>query len=295
MVSVTTFTTQPIMSLKEILQEHFYDCERPLALLKKHNLEELFENSVQVIRIEIQKEPIDFAKFRVIASNVLVAVNTKLRDINDSYEKGYLENIAREVAVHLLSKISMSAGNAARLMGEIKSGLETTSSLNGYNFEALIALLKLNNESSRVTGSRLNGPFYYEWKGSPNDLDDLVQNLKSAGWISSVKQFRKLFTNHRGETLQIPFNPERLHDVLALFDVLKAKKLITPKGSKGHFHSLRCYLVDFENKVLIKEDPKTIKMIAKRDTENWEKLIINATRKVAGYKVAQPAKLPSSR
>jgi hypothetical protein len=283
------------MSLPEIMAELFYNDEMPLILLKKHNLEDLFEKSIQVIKVEIQKKPIDFGKFRDVASNVLVTVNSKLREIDDPLERRYLESILRQVAEHLLSKITKSASDSGRLIKEIRSALETTASLKGYNFEALVALLSLNQKASKYMTSRLSGSFYYKWNASDHDLSDLIQTLKSAGWIYSLKDFRTLFSDHGDEGLMVQFNKVKVVDLLALFDVLKSKALITPKGCKGHFYPLKRYLVDLENNLLIQNDPKTIKMVAKRNHENWKKLNKNALTWVSGYKTSITNKLPWSR
>lgn len=284
-------TTQKPMSLAEILKELFYDDEMPLTLLKKHHLEDTFEKSIDLIKIEIEKKPVDFGKFRDIASNVLVSVNTKLREITEPIEKRYVELLLKEVAVCLLSKITKTT-NSERLLAEIYSALETTSSIKGYNFEALVALLKLNQKGSKFMTSRLSGTFYYDWNASDSDLTDMIQSLKSHGWITTVKDFRSLFTNHGNENLQIQFESTKISDLIALFEVLKSKKLITPRGCKGHFYPLKRYLVNLEKELLIKNDPKVLKMMAKRNKDNWEKMIKNASLLVLDYKINNKVKLP---
>jgi hypothetical protein len=279
------------MSIQEIMTELFYNNEKPLELLRKHDLEELFDRSIQVIKAEIQKKPIDFGKFRDIASNVLVTVNSKLREISDPLEKGYLELILKEIADYLLSKVTTSFTDSGRLISEIRSALETTSSLKGYDFEALVALLRLNS-SSKYLSSRLSGTFYYEWKGKQSDLSDLIETLKSSGWITSVKNFRKLFVAHGDPSLNIEFSRTKRNDLIALFDVLKAQGLITPKGCKGHFYPLKRYLVDLEGKRLFETDPKTLKMLAKRNQKKWEGIVKNVKSLVDGYMLRQGLRLP---
>ncbi|MBT1697141.1 hypothetical protein KK083_09665 [Fulvivirgaceae bacterium PWU4] len=283
------------LTIEGIMSKLFYNDEKPIQLLRKHNLEELFNNSIQVIKLEVEKRPIDFGKFRDIASSVLVSVNSKLREITDPYEKGYLELILKEVADYLLSKITSAAGNSGKLIIEIISALETTSLLNGYNFEALIALLQLNRKGSKYLASRLDGSFYYQWNGNDNDLNELIQTLKAEGWIANTRDFKKLFTNHGDQNLRIAFSPGKIYELLALFDELKSNGLITPRGCKGHFYPLRRYLVDLENNFLFENDPKTAKMIAKRNRSKWEKMTNTAKSWISGFKVQKNTKLPWSR
>src|SRR4051812_14775176 len=137
------------MSIEQIMKELFYNDEKPIQLLRKYNLEEIFDRSIQIIKDEVERRPIDFSKFRDIASSVLVSVNSKLREVHDVYEKAYFEQILKEVCNYLLLQITNVGVDSTKLMAEILSGMETASALNGYNFEALIALLQLNRKSSR--------------------------------------------------------------------------------------------------------------------------------------------------
>jgi hypothetical protein len=292
MISAKSVATPLLyMNFEHILQELFHDPERPLALLRKHKLELLFINSIELISDEIKQRTIDFSKVRDIACNILITVNTRLRDIQDENERGRLEQIAKEVAEYLLMNLLSSSKSSSRILAEITSGLAITSKLNGYNFEALVALLKLSRKSS-LFKLPLRGGYSYSWKGNENDLDDLLRNMKDAGWITSVKAFKTIFTDHNSEVLNIAFAKEKRTDLLALFDVLKVKGLISPKGGKGHFHPLRVHLVDLENNFLFDSDPKTIKHIAKRNKQNWARMGKNAELWVTNFSIQQRSRLP---
>jgi hypothetical protein len=292
MISANSVAT-PLMSMnfEQILRELFHDPEKPLALLRKHKLELLFINSIELISEEIKQTTIDFGKVRDIASTVLVTVNSRLREIEDENERGRLEQIAKEIAEYLLMNLLNSSKSSNKILLEITAALQTTSKLNGYNFEALVAILKLSRKSA-IFKLPLRSGYSYKWNGPETDLDDLLRNMKDAGWIGSSKSFKTLFTDHKAEVLNIPYAKEKLCDLLALFDVLKNRKLISPKGGKGHFHPLTVHLVDLDNNFLLDRSPKTIKSIAKRNKENWARMIKNAEIWVAAYKVKERSRLP---
>lgn len=281
----------PVMDIEQILRELFHDPEKPLGLLRRHQLERLFENSIDLVKREIEQHNIDFGKVRDIATNILVTVNTRLREIPDKNERGYLEQITKEVAQYLLTKLLSSSSSSAKLLSEITSALQTSAKLHGYNFEALVALLKISKKSLSIKWPQRNG-FYYQWNCSDNDLDELLANIKSAGWIESTKSFKKLFTDHKTQHLNIQFAKENKVELLALFDVLKDQGLISPKGGKGHFHPLTIHLVDLENKFLFLRDPKTDKNVAKRNGQNWSRMITNGQLWVKGFKTRPTSRLP---
>jgi hypothetical protein len=295
MISAKSFATPFLsMNFEQILRDLFHDPEKPLALLRRHKLELLFINSIELISNEIKQRAIDFGKVRDVASTVLVTVNSRLREIEDENERSRLEQIAKEIAEFLLMNLLNSSKSSNKVLSEITAALQTTSKLNGYNFEALVALLKLSRRSA-IFKLPLKGGYSYRWNGDESDLDDLLRNMKDAGWIVSLKSFKTLFSDHKAELLNVQFTREKLCDLLALFDVLKDRHLISPRGGKGHFHPLTVHLVDLDNNVLVDRSPKTIKNIAKRNKQNWAKMVGNAETWVATYKVQARLRLPWSR
>ncbi|HRK55450.1 MAG TPA: hypothetical protein PK185_16165 [Cyclobacteriaceae bacterium] len=277
------------MTLEQILGDLFFRNEEPLRLLRKHGLDLVLSNSIQLIKLEIDKPKIDFTKFGLLASNILISVNSKLKNITDPIEKGYLELILKDVTEYLINKVVQKSYKPERLIQEISHSLKIASSINNYSYEALIRLLKIENPNIGFNpqSNNVNGTFHYEWKGYPHDLDELVDALKYEGWIPSVKEFKKLFKNHEGN-LKIQFARDKINELLALFDELKARKLIKPKGGRGHFHALSIYLVDLENSILFERPPKIVKMIAKRNNNYWQNIIKTAKELVVTYKVKAP-------
>src|SRR5690349_21460383 len=140
MISAKPETIPTKMSIEQILKQRFIDNDQPILLLRTHNLEGFFNNCIRIVKEEIEKQPIDFVKFREIASSVLISVNSTLQQIKDPKEKGYLEVIVAEVADYLLTRIIKPNRISPQLINEIIAALQTTSELKGYNFEALVAL-----------------------------------------------------------------------------------------------------------------------------------------------------------
>jgi hypothetical protein len=76
------------MSIEQILKQRFIDNDQPILLLRGHNLEGFFNNCIKLVKEEIEKQPIDFVKFREIASSVLISVNSTLQQIDEPKERG---------------------------------------------------------------------------------------------------------------------------------------------------------------------------------------------------------------
>lgn len=272
------------MSIDQILEELFADKATPISLLKKYNLYDVLNNGISLIKNTTDNHPVDAYKFREISASILVSVNSRLGGVADSAEKQHLELLISEVVQYLLRKVIERIGQPNVLITYLKESLQTASSINGYNFEALRNLLKLNHYETTVPIRKPVGIFYYDWLGKDYDLADLADNLKADQSVSSVKDFKRLFKNHNDHSLKVQFSRPNLPFLLALFDELKFRKLIFPKGNKGHFHALRTYGVDFENKLLIDREPKTIKYIAQKNPEKWQQYVDKAKSWTDSYK-----------
>lgn len=283
------------MTLEEILAEHYYDYEVPLNLLSQYKLEEVLKNSIELARKELEGTSVDFHRFGTIAASLLISVNAILKGISNPVEKCYLEVVISEIANHLLIKIMARSKSPERLISQVKFALESTSKINGYDFNALATLLKLNQEKLILRNNSMANEksiFYYRWNGRPAELNEMITSLKSNSWILSSRDFHKLFTNHNDFELRVKCSSEKAVDLLALFDVLKDAHLIAPKGGKGHFHPLKLYLVDLENNFLYKYHPKTIKNRAKRKKAEWDTKVKNAQKLISGFKVDVTLKVP---
>lgn len=275
------------MSLDQILSQLFVDKEVPLLLLRKYNLQDILNKGILAVKAAMDKQPLNSSSMREIAASILVAVNSKLGGISDPSEKQHIELILRDIAQHLLEKkIIPSSNQPGELIRDVRSSLETTAAIHDYNSEALFKVLKLDQiEAKFPTIQKSNGIYHYEWLGKLHHLDELSNNLKHEKTILSVKDFKKLFEKHDNPLLKVQFEKQSLHFLLALFDELRNRKLLLPKGNKGHFHPLKAYGVDFENNILIKKSPKTIKFTAKKNAEKWEKHVNKAKSWTGGFKL----------
>jgi hypothetical protein len=271
------------MTLESIIDDLYQDKERSIQLLKRHNLYDILENVIKDLNQTIEKKPFDAVRTPEIAATFLTAINSRLSTIQDPDQKQHLELVLRDIGQDLMRKIVPVAKQPKKVFNGIKSALQSAASINGYNFPALTKLLKMETlESELVSDAAI---YYYSWKGKNEDLDELAENLKADNLLQSVREFKRLFNKHNDPNLQVRFAKEGLEFLLALFDELKSRKLISPKGNKGHFQPIRAYAVDFENNILIDKSPKTIKYIAQRDAENWSKLTLKAKNWTSGFRL----------
>ena len=88
------------------------------------------------------------------------------------------------------------------------------------------------------------------------------------------------------------FANDVVHFLVVLFDELKRRKLIVPKGCNGHFHPLRVYGIDFNGNFLITTEPKLIKAALKKDVEKLEILQNKANDWLTGIVPRITSKLP---
>jgi hypothetical protein len=273
------------MNIETILKDLYSEIEMPLQILRKYELETVLNNSIREIKKQLNESPSNFSAFRDIASSILVSINGILRHIEDPLEKSYLEILLKDIAVYLLENAESNVSNPEKFVAEIISSLQTASSIHGYNFEALVALLKLNKAGHlKLIFQNSGKQYHYEWMGSKADLDELLATMLSEQWINSIKDFRKIFSDHRVDNLGIKFSRLKLKELIVLFDLLKEKDLIRPKGGKGHFHPLKVHLVDLEKDILFTRDPKVVKMIAKRNEEKWASAVKIIEKWLEGFK-----------
>lgn len=270
---------QSRMYLSTLLEEVFQDEEIPITLLRKYDLEAVLERAVVSIDKILSHSPVSTTRLAGLAPSILFLINNRLSKVTDPIDKGNLEFLMAEVTVHLLKKLLEKSDQPSTALKEIKNSLETASNVSDYNFAALLAILKYNSLENHY---KEDDTYYYDWTGKPHELDELTSKLRRQGVIKSVKVFKQLFRDHGNTSLTVHINRESVHPMIALFDELKKRGLIISRGGAGHFHPLKVYGVDFENKVLMKNEPKSIKKNAKKKpeiwgkTENWAKELINS-------------------
>lgn len=280
------------MYLDLLLDEVFQDKETPLALLRKYDLVSVLEKTIQSIGKELSHSPIAITRLVGLAPSVLFLINNQLAKITDQKDKGELELLMADVTNHLIKKLMDKCNQPATALKEIKSSLETASDINAFNFGALLHLLKYDNLELTY---KEDETYWYDWMGKLHELDELADKLRKQGIIKSVKDFKQLFKAHGNSKLKVQFSKDSPPFLIALFDELKIKGIIIPRGGTGHFHPLKIYGVTFENKVLIKNEPKAIKRNAKRKPEKWERIENNAKDLIAPLVAPITSRSPRAR
>jgi len=258
------------MDLEQILEFLFVNKTEAFALVKKYDLESILQKGFEAVKNYSHDRSLKSCRIGDISAFVLMGVNNKLKVITDLNEKRKLELLLRDIANYLIGKtISTSTEGPENIIQEIKLSCKAACEFHDYNYEALLDTLDLHKFEKLYPSS---SAIYYDWNGSRQDLDELARNLKSDDCIQSVREFKFLFSPSVSNSFTVHISKEKLPFLLALFDELKFTGLITPKGNKGHFHPLRVHGVDFDQKVLIQKDPKSIKFSNKKNTIKWTQL-----------------------
>lgn len=282
------------MYLNNLLGEIYPDKEAPIELLKKYDLEGLLEKSILKINAVLERPPVSPISLIPLAPSILLAVNIRLKFISDPNHKILLEILIADVASYLIEQMVKKSDRPATALKELKISLENASDLEGYNFQSLLSLLRYDYLETTYSKDKPIAieTFGYDWKGKPHDLDLIAKKLYKQNSIKSIREFRELFSNHNNPALRVMFSKDSLPFLFILFDELKRKKLIIPKGCNGHFHPLRVYGMDFEKKILIASEPKLIKAGLKRDPEKLAILQNKANEWLNGITPRVTSKLP---
>jgi len=272
------------MDLENILDSVFVNKDEALALVKKYDLGQILQKGIAAVKNYSQDRTLKSYRIGDISAFVLIEVNSKLKLISDLSEKRKLELLLRDIANYLIGRtIGSSTEGPEYIIQEIKLSCKAACEFHDYDYETLLDTLDLRKFEKLFPGS---SAIHYDWNGSYQDLDELARNLKSDGCIQSVKEFKCLFDASITHSFAVHFAKEKIPFLLALFDELKLTGLITPKGNKGHFHPLRVHGVDFDQKVLIQKDPKSIKFSTKKNMAKWSQLTKKAENWVNAFATA---------
>lgn len=283
------------MDLKLIINEIYVNQqEETLALLTKYSANQILESTIEIIKENIVSGDGNFEiKIGHIASNCLFGANSKLQLVNNNSEKKKLEYILSSISKHLLRKMfEENTGSNQKTLKNLHDSLKGTCQMHGYNFEELRNFLQFDLSELPIIKSPVklgkNIIYYYEWQGIPHELDRLVGKLRIKEYIPNVKHFKKLFKAHDGN-IRVKINDGSLDFIIVLFDILsrKNKKLIIPRGERAKkFTPLKYYLVDHEEKLLIKKEPKHIKYTINKNVEKSNKLYKKAQKLVNPLRLA---------
>jgi hypothetical protein len=278
------------MSYEEILNEIYTDKEKAIRLFQKYDLESVIKKAIDLVKSKTAIDSQKPVRIGGLPTIMLHGVNSKLKDISDDGEKREVELLVSDIAFFLLNQLLQKTnGNRAELLIEVKESLQDACVIYNYNYEQLMLLFNLDKfakivstveyKSSSLEASHI--PIHYEWLGKNHQLDELAKDLKSGNIIRSVKEFKSLF-GVKPQAVQ--FNDAKIDYLIVLFDLLKEHKLISIKGNRGHLHPLKVHGVDFDNKVLIKNSPKSINYAIKKNPAKWSKITGICNQWIDGFK-----------
>ena len=268
------------MQLVDLLEEVYpYDKEVPLELLRKYDFETILNKAIQKI-LTAQGNP-QLASIILIsyAPSVFLSVNNRLKGIIDQVHKGLLEMLIADVLSHLIEDSLKISNRPATDLRSLKVSLENASDLEGYDFPAVLQLLKYEKLETTYTKDKplAVDTFWYNWRAKPHELDSIAKKLIRQGSIKSVRDFRELFDDHKNPNLRVMFANDVVHFLVVLFD---------------DFHPLRVYGIDFNGNFLITTEPKLIKAALKKDVEKLEILQNKANDWLTGIVPRITSKLP---
>lgn len=268
-------------SIETILNDIFFDgTEKTIEQLKKYGLYEITQKKIDFFNNSMNQNKV--TNLNAVYTAFIQSINTQLNNVGDLVEREHLKYILSNIGNHLIDKLIETNLITSNDLIDLEESLKEICELLGYDFEDLrkrtqlnrIALLLRNQEKNN--GIKKESTIYYEWVSQDHNLFDYVcRNLKSEKSISSIKDFKKLFTP---EPVNVTFSKDNSEFIVVLFDTLYEQKLISPRKKKGHLAPLKNYAVDFDNNILFKKEMKQIKYTIKKNTLKYDKLRCKAEK-----------------
>ncbi|MBL7729797.1 MAG: hypothetical protein JNM88_01355 [Chitinophagaceae bacterium] len=253
---------------KKIL-EKYENAGKLIELVREYDLENVINKAIQQIESKIRnKKTQDLPRLSGI---ILNDINSLISKINDPGKKKQIEYLLSDIFQEYLKKISEEE-NSQTILSEIQEGIRTACDYSGYDYDKLSAYL--NIEKQQVLLPRKNRrDIYYDWNGEVHELDELARHIYDMKLILSVKEFKRLFSPVSGH-LSLKCNQEYTDKLLVLFQILKERKLITPKGkgNSGHFTPFVQYSTDNEGNFLIEKSANKEHEKLKRNKAKYQKL-----------------------
>lgn len=268
--------------LDQILDAIFADTPASIRKkLKRRKLEKALDRLANRFAFLWSKSPDEFPEVDIsaVSATFLTAVNGKLEDIEDEKEKALLEHIIVDIAVYILAEYIRQCDQSMKdVLAQVHKGLKEACQQGGYDYEALCELIGLESvpltakkKVQRSPAQTKATPCWYKWNGEEEDLRQFARDMVGRKIFKSSKEFRSLFCKHEGNIV-VRVAKKDLELVIVLFDEFKARKLISMKGNKGHFHPIRLYAVDFAGDVLIEKEPKHLKFTIAKNRQKHENL-----------------------
>lgn len=256
-------------SIEFILNDIFYNgTKEAIKKLKKHNLYEILQKALIFYTNSIDENKIN--KLNVEFTKLIIEINTKLKKLSHSEEKEHIKYLFSNIGEHLISNLWEKKLINQKDLIQLNEFLKQIFDIHDYDFKDLSKRISFLNKYSQLSNdNQIHHNRYYEWNGKINCLDYISKNLKSEKLISSIKDFKKLFTD---EPILTRFDRNNNEFIVVLFDTLYEEKLIKPKKTKGHLAPLKAHAVDFDEKVLFTKEMKHIKYTIKKNESKYSKL-----------------------
>jgi len=211
----------------------------------------------------------------------LQTINTKLIAIISDEDRYFFKYLISEISHSLIRKYFGIEGVTYVNLERLDDALKSICEIEGYDYDDLEKLLKLKHTISLLKAQSdhiiKTTVIHYDWLLEQSSLDSLAGDLKSEKMISSVTEFKSLFTS---SPIEVKINGIYKEYILILFDTLNEFGIIKARGRKGHFVPLIRKTVDFDNKILFKRKPNQIKYTIKKNTEKYRILRNKAEKRI---------------
>ena len=264
-------------SIESILNDIFFDgTEKTIEQLKEYGLYEITQKKIAFFNDSMNQNKV--ANLNAVYASFVQSINTKLNNVSDLDEREHLKYILVNIGNHLIDKFIENRLLTTDDLKALEASLKEIYEILGYDFNDLLKRTQFARIASLLDSQENNkeANIYYEWiSDNLNHFDEICRNLKSEKSISSIKDFKKLFTP---KPVNVNFSKKSGEFVIVLFDTLYNEKLIKPRKKKGHLAPLKNYAVDFENNVLFKKEMKQIKYTIKKNESKYNKLKVKAEK-----------------
>ncbi|MFN8208953.1 MAG: hypothetical protein U0T82_16325 [Bacteroidales bacterium] len=253
--------------IEKIISDKYANANELISLIQEFKLIDIINNAIEQVSIKFINGQIE--DLPRLSGIILNDINSYLCRIKDMGKKKKIEYLLSDVFQDFLYEIEKHP-NAKILVNEIQLNMKEACEYSGYNYDIISTYLNLQKHQILLPKS-IQKDIYYNWNGNDKDLDELAKDLKDMRIINSVKEFKRMFKPIQGH-LSVHFNIERYKELLILFQILKEFRLITPKGTSGHFAPLVQYAVDNDGDFLIKKSANKEHEKLKRNKAEYKQL-----------------------
>lgn len=255
--------------IQKKIEEKYHNSVELIALLTEFQLEEILNKAILQIETKFQAENV--SELPKLSGIILNEINSNLSKLSDPEKKKKLEYLLSDIFQGYLDQI-LERENSIEVLSEIQSNMVTACEYGGYDFKKLSSYFNIEKHQILLPKSSTK-QIYYSWNGKLEELDELSKDLFNMKIILSVKEFKKLFKPISG-SISVHCNKEKVDMLIILFQVLKERSLITPKGkgNSGHFAPFVQHSVDKDGFFLIQNSANKEHEKLKRNKARYQEL-----------------------